>query len=150
ASEYGVPDGSSLADWPISYEDVVPYYERIEWEMGVCGDSTAMTHLPAYARPYPMPPLTPTRQASIFRQAATQLGWDTLPVPMLINSVPYNDRAACIRCQHCVGFACPVNAKNGTQNTMIPRAIATGNCELVTETIVERIITDQTGHVTGV
>src|SRR5258708_6508928 len=150
ASLYGVPQGSSLADWPISYDDLVPYYERIEWEMGVCGDANAMTHLPAYAKPYPMPPMAPTRQAKTFRNAAANLGWDTLPVTLLINSVPYNERAACIGCQHCVGFACPVDAKNGTQNTMIPRAIATGHCDLLTETVVERITTDAAGHVRGI
>ncbi|MBK0296651.1 GMC family oxidoreductase, partial [Bacillus sp. S34] len=40
ASTYGVPDGSSLADWPISYEDLEPYYERAEWEIGVSGGDT--------------------------------------------------------------------------------------------------------------
>ncbi|HVX44103.1 MAG TPA: gluconate 2-dehydrogenase subunit 3 family protein, partial [Mycobacteriales bacterium] len=38
ASTYGVPEGSSLADWPISYEDLAPYYDRAEWELGVSGD----------------------------------------------------------------------------------------------------------------
>ena len=37
ASLYGVPDGSSLADWPIAYEDLEPYYDRAEWEIGVAG-----------------------------------------------------------------------------------------------------------------
>ena len=38
ASRYGVPEGSSLADWPITYDDLAPYYERAEWEIGVSGD----------------------------------------------------------------------------------------------------------------
>ena len=38
ASTYGVPEGSSLADWPIAYDDLEPYYERAEWEIGVAGD----------------------------------------------------------------------------------------------------------------
>jgi len=150
ASLYGIPEGSSLADWPIGYDDLVPYYERIEWEMGVCGEASAMSHLPTYNRPYPMPPLPTNRQSEVFRAGATALGWHTLPVPLLINSVPYNERPACIRCQHCVGFACPVDAKNGTHNTMIPRALANENCELLTETMVERITTNASGRVTGV
>lgn len=150
ASIYGVPEGSSLADWPITYEDVEPFYERVEWEMGVCGDHQAMTHLPAYQKPYPMPPLSATLQAQTHRRGLAALGWQTLPVPLLINSVPYNDRPACIRCQHCVGFACPVDAKNGTQNTMIARARQSGNCTLVTGAMVERITVDSGGRVTGV
>ena len=38
ATQYGVPDGSALADWPITYDDLAPFYERAEWEIGVAGD----------------------------------------------------------------------------------------------------------------
>lgn len=150
ASEYGVPEGSSLADWPITYDDVVPYYEKVEWEIGVAGDHHAMTHLPGYRRPYPMSPLPPNTQAQVYRKGLGALSWQALPVPLLINTQPYNDRPACIRCQHCVGFGCPVDAKNGTHNTMIARALQTGCCELVTEAMVERLTTDSGGRVTGV
>src|SRR5690606_37243704 len=150
ASLYGVPAGSSLADWPISYDDLAPYYERVEWEIGVCGDHQAMTHLPAYNKPYPMPPLPPTTKAQVQRRGLAALGWQFLPVPLLINSIPYDDRPACIRCQHCVGFACPVDAKNDTQVTMIARALSSGNCTLVTGAMVERLTTDAGGRVTGI
>ena len=150
ASVYGVPEGSSLADWPISYAELEPYYERAEWEIGVCGQHKEMTHLPDYAKPYPMSSMPINRQGQILRRGTAALGWHTAAVPLLINSEPYNDRPACTRCQHCVGFACPVDAKNGTQNTMIARALATGHCELLTETIVERITVDPGGHATGV
>ncbi len=48
ASIYGVPAGSSLADWPISYDELAPFYEKVEWEIGVCGDHRTMYHLPPY------------------------------------------------------------------------------------------------------
>src|SRR5579871_2108435 len=54
ASTYGVPAGSSLADWPIEHADLAPYYERVEWAVGVAGDHQLMTHLPAYKKSYPM------------------------------------------------------------------------------------------------
>jgi choline dehydrogenase-like flavoprotein len=69
---------------------------------------------------------------------------------MLRNSVPYNGRGACMRCRWCVGFACEVDAKNGTHNTVIPKALATGNCELRTECIVKEALTDARGRITGV
>ena len=151
ASIYGVPEGSSLADWPIRYEDLAPYYEQVEWAVGVCGDHQAMTHLPDYDRAYPMPPMSPfSLQAQTYRSGLDVLGWQKLPVPLLINSEPYNDRPACNRCQHCVGFACPLDAKNGTLNTMIARALDSGSCTLVTEAQVERLTVDSGGHVTGV
>lgn len=150
ASRYGIPAGSSLADWPIAYADLAPYYERAEWEIGVCGDGAASRRYTPRARDYPMPPLPPTRFGQTLRRGADALGWETLPIPLLINSEEYNGRDACLRCQHCIGFACPNGAKNGTHNTAIPRALATGNCDLITGVMVERVNTDAVGRVVGV
>lgn len=150
ASVYGVPEGSSLADWPISYDDLAPYYERAERQIGVAGDMRGDPYAGSRARDYPMPPLGDSRQTMALRAGANALGWDTVAVPLLINTVPYNGRAACVRCQHCVGHACPTDAKNGTHNTAIPRALATGNCHLVTGAMAERIEVDGAGNASGV
>jgi choline dehydrogenase-like flavoprotein len=150
ASTYGTPPGSSLADWPIGYDDLAPYYQRAEWEIGVAGDSAASARIWQRDKEFPMPAVPLNRQGALLRRGADTLGWDTLSVPLLINSVPYGGRPACIQCQHCVGFACPSNAKNDTRTTMIPRALATGRCELVSQAIVERIDSDGAGHVAGV
>ncbi|GAB4454009.1 MAG: GMC family oxidoreductase [Armatimonadaceae bacterium] len=149
ASTYGVPEGSSLADWPLAYEDLAPFYERAERELGVAGDAERMPHLPPYRTPHPIPPLPMNQQGCVVQRGAEQKGWQTVRVPLAVNSVPYQGRPACIHCQHCVGFACPVDAKNGTHNTLIPRAIATGKCRLETEAHVEQILTTE-GRATGV
>lgn len=150
ATRYGVPDRSSLADWPISYDVLAPYYEQAEWELGVAGDDGGHAGRWPRLRPYPMAPLPVNNQGVTLRAGAERLGWETRPVPLLINSEPYGGRGACIRCQHCVGFACPTNAKNGTQNTMVPRALATGRCDLVTGAMVTMIDVDGAGRVSGV
>ncbi len=150
ASEYGAPDGSSLADWPIAYEDLEPYYEKVEWEIGICGDHRTMTHLPAYDKPYPMPALPLPHKSGIHQRGLEALGWRSMRVPRLINSVPYNDRPACINCQHCVGYACPADAKNGSQNTTVPRALRSGNCTLRTEVMVEGLACTGGGRISGV
>jgi choline dehydrogenase-like flavoprotein len=150
ATRYGVPQSSSLADWPITYEDLEPYYERAEWEIGVAGDDSANAATSPRRKGYPMPPVRDNLSRCIMQRGAEALGWKTFPIPLLINTAPRNGRQACIECQHCVGFACPSDAKNGSQNTMIPRALATGNCELVSEAMVERIDTDAQGNVIGV
>ena len=150
ASIYGVPAGSSLSDWPIRYEDVLPYYQKVEREIGICGDHRTMTHLPPYDQPYPMPPLKLPYKSSVHRQGLEALGWQWLRTPRLINSIPYNDRPACIHCQHCVGFACPVDAKNGSQNTAIPRALRSGNCALQTEVMVSKLVVSPNGRIEGV
>ncbi|HZO90210.1 MAG TPA: GMC family oxidoreductase [Chthonomonadaceae bacterium] len=150
ASLYGVPEGSSLADWPLTYDDLEPYYERAEWEIGVAGSDEGHRFQAPRRKGYPMPPVPLTRSGAILERAARALGWNTAPVPLAINTVPYGGREACIQCKYCVGFACPTDAKNGSQNTLIPRALATGNCELVTEAMAERIETNAQGDVVGV
>ena len=150
ASEYGVPEGSSLANWPIDYQDLEPFYEKVEWEIGICGDHRTMTHLPDYNKPYPMPALPLPHKSSVHERGLESLGWHALRVPRLINSVPYNGRPACINCQQCVGFACPADAKNGSHNTTVPRALRSGNCTLRTEFMAERLQCSDGGRVSGV
>ena len=56
ASTYGVPDGSALADWPISYDDLEPFYSQAEWEVGVCGSADGDSRLARRSRPFQCPP----------------------------------------------------------------------------------------------
>jgi len=149
-STYGTVEGSTLDDWPIGYEDLEPYYEKAEWEIGVSGHDTNNIFKSPRRKALPMPPLPPNREYQVLKPAAERLGLHPFDIPMLRNSVPYNGRGACMRCRWCVGFACEVDAKNGTQNTVIPAALATGNCELRPECIVKEILTDAQGRVTGV
>jgi choline dehydrogenase-like flavoprotein len=150
ASTYGVPEGSSLADWPITYDDLEPFYERAEWELGVAGDGQPLKDLVPRRREYPLSPVTPNPQTVALTRGAQQLGWRISPVPLLINTRPYGGRDACIACKYCVGFACPTDAKTGSHNTTIPRALATGHCTLVTSSIAKCITTDTRGNVDGV
>ena len=125
ASEYGVPGGSALADWPISYDDLEPYYDRVEWEVGVSGEPghTGDGHR---ARGYPMPAFPAAPSGRRLRAAAARLGWTTAPVPLMINSTTSGGRPACVRCAQCVGHPCPVDAKNGSHNALLPRAVESG------------------------
>jgi choline dehydrogenase-like flavoprotein len=150
ATEYGVPEDSSLADWPISYDDLEPYYSEAEWRFGVSGSATGDPWAGPRSRDFPMPPLSGIGNPALLAAAATRLGWETLPVPLLINSVEYGGRSGCLHCAQCVGFACPIEAKSGSHNTAIPAAMATGRGFLITGTTAERLITDRSGHLTGV
>jgi choline dehydrogenase-like flavoprotein len=150
ASRYGVPEGSSLSDWPIRYEDLEPYYQRAEWEVGVSGDGDAHPGRGKRQHAYPMPAMPMTLEAERLARAAQKLGWHSGAVPLLINSVERDGRQACGRCGQCVGFACPTNSKNGGHNTMLVRALATGNCDLICDTLVEHIDTEGGRHATGV
>ncbi|MBV9794124.1 MAG: GMC family oxidoreductase N-terminal domain-containing protein [Actinobacteria bacterium] len=150
ATRYGVPDGSSLADWPIGYDDLEPYYTEIEWSVGVSGDGAAHRNQGHRSRDYPMPPLPDNTEAQVLRAAAGRLGWTTGPIPMLINSEPRYGRGRCGQCGQCVGFACPTGAKNGPYNSVLPEAQATGDLTVATQARAVRIRTDGRGRVSGV
>lgn len=149
-STYGAPQGSTLEDWPISYQDLEPFYCKAEWEIGVSGKMGANPFESKRTKPYPMPPLPLNTEATALFKAAERLGLHPFPIPMAINSVAYQRRAACIQCPHCVGFACEVNAKNSTAVTAIPRAIATNNCQLRSGCVASRIVTGDGGKATAV
>ncbi|MGO9255267.1 MAG: GMC family oxidoreductase [Bryobacteraceae bacterium] len=149
-STYGAPEGSTLEDWPITYDDLEPYYERAEWEIGVSGDDSGNPFKGERKKPLPMPPLAPTKEHILLKAAAERLKLHPFDIPMLRNTVPFGGRPPCMRCRWCVGFACEVNAKCGTQNTVIPVALATGQCELRLRAMVKEIRFDTRGHATGV
>ena len=131
ARVYGNPEGATLADWPIDYAEMEPYYTRAEWELGVAGEEGALTSRTPRSKGYPMPPMGTEPARELLAGAAERLGWTWGAIPLAINSVPAAGRAACVRCSSCVGHACPVDAKNGAHNTFLPRALATGNTDIV-------------------
>ncbi len=147
---YGAVEGSTLEDWPIGYSDLEPYYEKAEWELGVSGDDSNNVFKAPRTRAFPMAPLPPNQEYRTLHPAAKRLGWHPFDIPMLRNTAPYNGRRSCMRCRWCVGFACELSARTGTHNTVIPAALATGNCELRTNSMVKEVLLDQSGKGTGV
>lgn len=145
ATTYGAPQ----VDWPISYDDMAPYYDRVDNHLGVSGQVEPLEWDGPRTTSYPMPPLPPPVSSSALATGAAALGWQTGIPPMLINSVPRDGRPACIQCGTCVGFGCPVGAKNGTHNTMVRRAIGHG-CDVVDRCVATRLVSDHDGAVRGV
>ncbi|MDH3706191.1 MAG: GMC family oxidoreductase N-terminal domain-containing protein, partial [Acidimicrobiia bacterium] len=140
ASVYGVPDGSTMVDWPVGYDDMAPWYELAEWEIGVSGDADFLAQYRSQDRGFPMPALTGNARGEAMAAAASRLGWRSGPLSFAINSEPRDDRAACVRCMQCCGHACPVDAKNGSHNTVLRRAFAEGHTiDLLVGTRVLRI-----------
>jgi choline dehydrogenase-like flavoprotein len=149
-STYGVLPGTSLEDWPISYDDLEPYYEQAEYEIGVSGLGGADPFAEPRKKPFPVPPLPINPQGEIIRDAGLRLGWHPFPPPFAILTQPYRNRVGCVQCRWCLAHACEVGAKSGTQNSMLPVAMKTGHCELRANCFVTRILTDDKGRPCGV
>ena len=148
ASVKGTLAGTGLADWPIAYEDLEPYYTKVDWEVGVAG--APGPYDPPRSKPYPMPPHPPKSTGVLLERGAKKLGYKPFPAPMAINSKVYNGRSACVQCGFCLGFGCEVRAKSSSLVTMIPRAIASGRCEVRPNSYVRKVETDARGRATGV
>jgi choline dehydrogenase-like flavoprotein len=144
----GAIPGTGFADWPITYEELEPYYTKVDREIGVSG--TPGPFDPPRSQPYPMPPLPVKSSGVLFEKGAAQLGWHAQPAPMAIASVPYDGRSACMHCGYCMAYGCEFGAKSSTLVAMIPKALATGRCELRPDATVYRVETDARGRADGV
>ncbi len=154
-----IPSESTVEDWPISYDDLEPFYDAVEYSIGVSGkagniggeiDDAGNVFEGPRGREYPMPPLRTTSFMERMSEAARGLGWHPFAGPAAITSVPYRGRAACVYHGFCMGAGCHVNAKSATSVTTIPEAVATGQYEVVTRAHVTRIESDGEGRARGV
>jgi len=148
-SLFGEVKGADLADWPISYADLEPYYTKAEYELGISGLAGANPFEAPRSKPYPLPPMPVKSSGVLFERATKKLGLHPFPAPVAILSQPYQGRAACVNCGFCESFGCEMAAKSSTLVSVIPVAEKTGRCEIRAECYVRKIETDDSGRATG-
>jgi choline dehydrogenase-like flavoprotein len=141
----GPISGTGFADWPITYEELEPYYTKVDWEIGVSGAPGPFD--PPRSRPYPMPPLPVKSSGVLFERGTRKLGLHPQPAPLAILSRPFNGRTPCQHCGYCMAFGCEFGAKSSTLVAMIPLAQATGRCEIRPNSQVFRVVTNSAGRV---
>jgi choline dehydrogenase-like flavoprotein len=134
------------ADWPIGYDDLRPYYAKVEREFGVAGECG-----PFAPEPYelPMPPHRMNWHAQLLARGAQALGAHPFAPPIAINSTAYDGRPACIYCGWCAS-GCPTGAKATALDTYLAKAEKLGT-RVVSEAFAHQITYDTSrGRVTGV
>ena len=147
-SRLGAISGTSFSDWPITYDELEPYYTKVDWEVGVSGAPGPGD--PRRSRGYPVPPMPIKSSGVLLRDGAERAGFTSAPAPLAILSRPHNGRNACIHCGFCWGHACEVGAKSSSLASMIPIAEQTGRCEIRDRSVVTRIETNAAGRVTRI
>ncbi len=132
-------------DWPLSYEELAPFYDRTDRLLGTSG----LAGDPAWPpRPAcPTPPLPPAGHGRQLAAALDRLGWHWWPLPSAILSADYDGRPACNGCGACL-LGCPRGSMSKLSLSLWPKALAAG-ARLQTEARVERIETDRSGRATG-
>ncbi len=143
-----IPADCTVADWPVSYDELEPYFTRLDWEIGIAGDDS--NPFLRRSKGYPLPPTRPFRLGERFSETTRNMGLHPHPVPVGYNTEPYNGYPAASYTAWDNGFGSWTGAKWQPTLTALPAALATGNFDLRTNCRVTRVLTDSDGRATGV
>ncbi|ATY84101.1 GMC family oxidoreductase [Kyrpidia spormannii] len=140
-----IPDGMTIQDWGITYDELEPYYDKFEKMAGISGEENPLGA--KRSSPYPNPPMKETPLLTLFKQAAKSLNLHPYMSPSANLSQNYTNpdgisRVACQYCGFCERFGCEYGAKADPVVTVLPVAQKSGNFTLVTFANVLRIIHD--------
>ncbi len=145
-----------FVDWPLSYDDIEPWYEKAEWEIGVSADKSTQNYLGITFPPdyqYPMKPIPPSLVDDAVTKAVTGKSFDGIPLvvtetPAGRNSQPYQNRRVCAGNTNCIPI-CPIQAKYDPSVTL-NMALDTGNVTLMVQTVASEIVLDSNGLVSQI
>jgi len=133
-------------DWPIGYEDLAPYYDRIDKLIGIFGNND---NLPNHPGGYYLPPPKPRCYELMIKDAADRLNITCVAARLSIITKPHNGRAACHYCGQC-GRGCMTNSNFSSTNVLIAPALRTGRLTLVTHAMAREVTVDSRGRASGV
>lgn len=123
-------------DWPISYDELEPYYSEVEKIVGVAGPA----EIPGRPRSsaYPLPPHRISYASQIIENGCKKLGLELVPNSVAILSETYRNNRPCNYCNGC-SWGCPIKDKGSVDVTFIPLAEQSGNCEILKDVFASRI-----------
>jgi choline dehydrogenase-like flavoprotein len=134
-------------DWPIGYEDVKPYYDRVDQLIGVFGTNEGLENDPDG---FFLPPPKPRLHELFVKNAATQAGVRVIPSRLSILTKQINkDRGACFFCGQC-NRGCQVYGDFSASSVLVKPALATGKVDLYTNSMAREVLTNREGLATGV
>ncbi|MDG0792914.1 GMC family oxidoreductase [Cohnella ginsengisoli] len=147
-----IPDGMTIQDWGLTYDEMEPYYDKFEKLTGISGEPNPLGG--KRSADYPTPPMKKSPALSMFSDAASKLKLHPYMMPSANLSEAYTNpdgisRAACQYCAFCERFGCEYGAKADPVVTVLPVALKTGKFEIRTHSHVRRIL-HQGGKATGV
>ncbi len=135
-------------DWPISYDDLAPYYDKVEQFIGVSGGKESLYNVPAGK--HRLPPFNPRCGELLIKQGAAKLGIKAIPQALAVLSRPYRGRPQCHYCGAC-NNGCLVGARYDTLCGVLPELKKLSNFTLKPYAAVNTVLMDSgTGKAKGV
>jgi choline dehydrogenase-like flavoprotein len=138
-------DGAGY-DWPITYEDLAPYYDKVEAYIGVFGSKENVPNSPDGVF---LPPPRPRCTETLIKKACDQLNVTCIPSRLAILTTPLNGRDACHYCAQC-GRGCRSASNFSSSQVMIPPAAATGRLTMITNAMAREIVVGNNGKAEAV
>ena len=136
--------------WPISYENIEPYYTKAEHLYQVHGEHGIDPTEPQASAPYKYPAVSHEPRIQELHDDFKKMGHRPFSVPLGIRlDEEHPEKSACIRCNTCDGYPCMVNAKSDAQITCVDPALKHSNVTLVTHAYVSRLETNASGREIG-
>src|SRR5689334_16542730 len=139
--------GATLADWPITYDELEPYYTQVEWAFGVSGQAGANAFEGPRSKSYPCPPMPMSRYAQKFHEGCRKLGWNSFPTPQAALSRPFNGRPPTVISAFAQQHGDPTGTRSSALNVFVPDAVATGRYDLRPDSYVRELAVDERGRV---
>jgi choline dehydrogenase-like flavoprotein len=133
-------------DWPITYDDLKPYYDRVDALIGIFG---SLENLPNDPDGVFLPPPKPRCYELLIKQAADKLGVTCIPSRLSILTKPLNGRPACHYCGQC-NRGCATHSNFSSPSVLIPPALATKRLEIRANAMAREVTVDDSGLATGV
>jgi choline dehydrogenase-like flavoprotein len=133
-------------DWPISYDDLKPYYDSIDRFIGLFGSNEGLPNDPDGIF---QPPPKPRCYELLIKQASERLNIRCIPIRLSILTQPLNDRPACHYCGQC-GRGCAAHANFSSPSVLLPPALATKRLTIVTNAMAREVTVGDDGLATGV
>jgi choline dehydrogenase-like flavoprotein len=141
-------DGLGL-DWPFTYEEFEPWYDKTEALIGVFGSNEGLENTPNSRNGSLLPPPKPRGYELLTKKACAALGIPVIPSHLAILTKPINGRAACFYATEC-GRGCAIKANFQSTTVLLPPAVATGNLDIITDAMVREVTVGKDGKATGV
>jgi choline dehydrogenase-like flavoprotein len=139
--------GAALADWPITYDELEPYYAQVEWAFGVSGQAGANAFEGPRSKGYPCPPMPVSRYAQKFHEGCRKLGWNSFPTPQAALSRPFNGRPPTVITAFAQQHGDPTGTRSSALNVFVPDALKTGRYDLRPDCYVRELTVDSQGRV---